>query len=1075
MKKKSFSLGIFIIILLLVYSYNDQNTKSAEFETPTLDSDTYLNTKPKVELADSSVISYAEAAEWLEQLDPEEHDDQIRDWAVIGLAALLNVDTETFRDYAYDKTPIRDSIFSDLAENLIDTGRQFVDGYSMLHLMVPKDGLHVARTIGLLLDDYRKDSGNDPERVQIHRYQIDKGSQEVVLYSEQPRATDDIRVEHGYYEQQFGTLADVENFLNKTRHLSRFEIREGKLWASGWLWPGTPSGKITAEDLTILQQGYQNAKSNFTSEPGFSLDPGLAGIDPLINALDPLVYLEILPAFLEGAKILDSNPADYENYLLKLPLHQQKLLNALFSALDGEPGYQSARYDGGLKGTEAGMTYFYTDIVAKSWPMEIGEGSPSGKVPGFISDLKAQTPWGHCSSMEESGRLWFGLRENAVAIYEDRVDFGDVATRLFSLIKNPNAPDEEIEPSYTFGRIMWWWDRHYVAMADYEPQYHRLDQLMRWGTAIGWLVEHKWQRLPELSEEKINDRLNFGDWLNAHTELKWRYDIPFVNPEGVYTEALLTLQSQFYSTCGHDYLYWAGGISNPARHRSSSILKSRPKVDTRAARGGMDKFYTDYSKVTKSGSIGNEKIVRDLGKIQNKSSSVGVKANGRKVWSFGDTKVWVKETVPRRLNLNLTADAGRITQRIELHGTRIGELSVTAKANSATVLWKPDLMARFRQVLSSVQERLNLSGRSLREAAYGSKGGSLIYTEPGTGRTLLRINGSSKPRWVALEEGEQIAGNSMAFRLAGPNPSGVGPKFYTAQIVDSPKLFSADGSAAKWLSIESGSAKGPARISGTNAPPQGTRPLTFEYPGGKQGILFAKDNRFWARANDPVFGLNSTGEGTTLLNKASIEQVAKVRLVAQSAGDGYPQATLLPDGKVGIVASKKAFLVEKTHPWHQRLKTALGQGKNKSVPVKVVDQKIAIVGKLDIGKIGSPQGTVNLKDYVEVVKEAYTNIRARAPPGPPVFIRNQQAALILEEGKIPAGFLGKKWQVRVLEIKPKTRKLETAAFPDVTIWDKTEWITLSKTLPSAGIESIRIIYQSSDCENGETYLRCSNF
>ena len=157
------------------------------------------------------------------------------------------------------------------------------------------------------------------------------------------------------------------------------------------------------------------------------------------------------------------------------------------------------------------------------------------------------------------------------------------------------------------------------------------------------------------------------------------------------------------------------------------------------------------------------------------------------------------------------------------------------------------------------------------------------------------------------------------------------------------------------------------------------------------------------------------------------------------------------------------------------MRTALNQGKRKSVPVKVGDQKIAIVGKLDIRKIGSPQKTVNLTDFVEVVKGASTTLRARAPPGPPVFMRNKLAAMILEEGKIPHGFLGKKWQVRVLEINTKKANAGTSVHPDITIWDKSEWALLSKVLTSAEIGSIRIIYPSSDCEDDETYLRCSDF
>ena len=139
MKKKSIIFGIIITTLLVFYSFADHSTKSAEIKTRTIEKEPYVVTKPKTELADRYEISYSEATEWLEQLDSEERVEQIRDWAVVSLAALLNVDAETFRDYAFDKTPIRDPIFSDLTENFIGKGRKFLDGQSTLHLLVPED------------------------------------------------------------------------------------------------------------------------------------------------------------------------------------------------------------------------------------------------------------------------------------------------------------------------------------------------------------------------------------------------------------------------------------------------------------------------------------------------------------------------------------------------------------------------------------------------------------------------------------------------------------------------------------------------------------------------------------------------------------------------------------------------------------------------------------------------------------------------------------------------------------------------------------------------------------------------
>lgn len=249
--------------------------------------------------------------------------------------------------------------------------------------------------------------------------------------------------------------------------------------------------------------------------------------------------------------------------------------------------------------------------------------------------------------------------------------------------------------------------------------------------------------------------------------------------------------------------------------------------------------------------------------------------------------------------------------------------------------------------------------------------------------------------------------------------------------------------------------------------------MQFEYQGGQKGVLYAKNNRFWTRVDDPVFGLDAPGEGATLLNKASINQIAKVRQATRAAGDGYSQATLLRDGKVGLVDINKVSLVKKSHPWHQRLKTVLNESQKKSVSVKVDKRKLAIVDKLEIESIGSPEGTVKLSDFIKVSNGTTTTIQARAPPELPTFMRNNQAAIILEEGKIPHGFLGKKWQVRILEVKSKKSNIEPSVQSDISIWDKTEWVQINPLSTSAPMRSIRVIYHLDDCEDDEQYLRCS--
>ncbi len=253
-----------------------------------------------------------------------------------------------------------------------------------------------------------------------------------------------------------------------------------------------------------------------------------------------------------------------------------------FATATDKPPYQFARYDGGLQGTEAGMTYFYTDILAKGYFYELGHGNPYGHVTGFLPESQTSVPWGHCTLEEEQGRIWFGLREEAIGVSPTQVDLGSVATRVFVLMQDPVYGEQEIEPSYKFGQGIWWWDRHYQEMADYEPQYHRLDQLMRWSAAIAWLVEQDDALLP-LASVTPAQNWRFGDWLQAHSELTWQYDVPFVDVPDQPTESVLRLFSQPYEQCGSSWVS-SGGISDPSMARVAEIADLRPVLPQPVAR-----------------------------------------------------------------------------------------------------------------------------------------------------------------------------------------------------------------------------------------------------------------------------------------------------------------------------------------------------------------------------------------------------------------------------------------------------------------------------------------------------------
>jgi hypothetical protein len=889
----------------------------------------------------SYTISYADAAYWLENLPAEEREEQIRDYTLLGLAALLGLDIEQLRDAFYDHTPVRDSLFWDLSANQSGLGRSFFDGQNTLHVLLPSDDPYAARTIGMILDDHRKNVGSDAGQIALFRYSIDAGMQQVVIQQEQVQPTATVRQLNGYIEMPIGTLPELEQFLAQTQHLSQLEVIDGEIHAAGWNWPGIPTGRVTVEDVAVLQRGYVNARgetitvSDFlanivpadygleivipaevkaaaekvdalltaleradsegefnkiltdyeevildvvldddvarqlavkrstygkiewlnalwealidaiegkdlwgfllyvasgefylpepgVTEPGFSLDPGSPmPLSEVLTVLPTDHYPQLVGrdaeviTFLEGwfadsdAETFWEFLSQHEDFILEVvfteseatkaqllldimdaPVSDKRLIEAagtyldliyaalqdperpwpvLVSALlDNKPPYQFARYDGGLQGTEAGMTYFYTDILAKGYFYELGGGSPYGIVDGFLPESRTTVPWGHCTTGDQEGRIWFGLREEAVGIFPELVALGGVTTRVFVLMEDQSGSGEEVEPSYMFGQGIWWWDRHYLAMADYEPQYHRLDQLMRWGVAIAWLVDGGEVLLPTPPASQITEDWHFAEWLAAHPELTWKYDVPFVDVPEQNTETVLRLFSEPYELCGSSWIS-SGGISNPSMGRIAEIAEQRPDLPAAVSRGGLDAVSTDYSQSRNSGTIASlNGVRRTLPAIEGNSATIDVVADGRKVWSLGGLKVALPETTPRRLEVSMAKDEGVVEWQIGVQDVELGSLSIDGNENYVELAWDQGPLAELQSLLNELQELLvdlpiDVALEELSDVL-------VVETDDDSGTYHLQITSAEVDSPISLTIGLEPSASDgeLAFRLAKP-------------------------------------------------------------------------------------------------------------------------------------------------------------------------------------------------------------------------------------------------------------------------------------------------------------------
>ncbi|MGH3977610.1 MAG: hypothetical protein ACRDRZ_01195 [Pseudonocardiaceae bacterium] len=577
------------------------------------------------------LVSYSGATLRLAMLDQREATEQLRDWARLGLASQLRLDRDQVVDALYNSTPIRDPAFAELVDQPTGPGRALFDG-STLHVLVPQDDPHRSRTIGLLLDEHRADAGSDPARVQVHRYQVRPERQHIELFAEPPVPTGQIRAENGWREARIDQPQGLAEFLNGTNHLSRLETKGSRTWAAGWHWPDAPGAEVTAEDIAVLQRGYQQTSGPL---PGFSLDPQrVSTLDDLratIPGLAPALAEAVISGNWAGSGYASAAElADLVKHTLfnqqppaemlparGLPADRTQLW-ALRNLLEDRPVYSQARYDGGLAGTEVGMTLFYTDLVAKKWTTGVGNGVPSKAVPGFVPSTQADTPASICprGPHEESGRLWFGQADNAFSFRPNGVDIGAAATRLFARSEGPSGT--EVEPSYTVGRGLRWWDEHYQQIADYEPQYHRLGQLMRWSGALEWLTTEQGGGLPVPPGSEISSRLSFADWYAAHDELRERAPLTLVTPPSAKQEAVLPEPSDTTTNCG--LLQIVGGVSLADRLARGADVPSGP---TRELRHGPDAV-----SIETTGSAGESGL---RGQTEQRTAEIVVRSEGRDV------------------------------------------------------------------------------------------------------------------------------------------------------------------------------------------------------------------------------------------------------------------------------------------------------------------------------------------------------------------------------------------------------------------------------------------------------------
>ncbi len=246
---------------------------------------------------------------------------------------------------------------------------------------------------------------------------------------------------------------------------------------------------------------------------------------------------------------------------------------------------QCGRYTG-LAGTRVAMTMFYTDLAAKLWEgTDYGLSAPVIDVPGFLSAPRLNLPAIFHDHVQEflGTRLWFGVRASGVSrlAKSDRKSFAfdHRFTRVYAAGHDDANPGVEAAPPEDSRRTIGWWDHHYDDVADYEQEYHRLNQISKWSLVTAALVDSV--RGSYLRAVAVRKDLEFVPWYEANgSRLRFSEPLPVAQAEIPCKECLPIISSYSYWTAGV-FMAMYGGVSTAARDAPAKV----PTVDPAAEPG----------------------------------------------------------------------------------------------------------------------------------------------------------------------------------------------------------------------------------------------------------------------------------------------------------------------------------------------------------------------------------------------------------------------------------------------------------------------------------------------------------
>lgn len=376
-------------------------------------------------------------------------------------------------------------------------------------------------------------------------------------------------------------------------------------------------------------------------------------------------------------------------------------VGALLRFIEARNLMQCARYDGALQGRRVGMILFYTDLLAKLWAgVDYHRSAPVDQVHGYLSIPRfdpSLSPafWEEYRKLPET-RLWFGPRDEGYSTtpVDDRIYLAHLGARVYSAGKNSLFPGKEGIANETSRRVFGWWNHHFELVADFEPQYHVLNQIMKWSILTGWLLES--DRADFLGKVSVPNGLRFDHWLSQSNGLTLKYQVPFI-PEDRWisgTECIEILRSYSFSARGDTWLM-SGGVSLGSFRtlgKGSQVNRSRGYSLRRA---GVDHEHSTSDSIHTLGGSKVEFSRAPSGAPRTKlqpASGARMRGHGRFEAKLGNivTQFVARE---REFQVETLSDAGAM-----------GSMTARKTSRGVKLTWQDDAVAHDKRFTTKLSE-----------------------------------------------------------------------------------------------------------------------------------------------------------------------------------------------------------------------------------------------------------------------------------------------------------------------------------------------------------------------------------